>query len=147
MEKEKKGQSYGSNRHPSLSDEKKAKMKAFTKEYAHKLLKKLKEKGKIRKGVPSVKSNGFASTPMAVSTSSRALEDTPNGHDALLDEMFGQADGDGDGEEDEDPLPPDIATPDVDADGSIVASPVFERKANGGYVVDLGSTPGSEERD
>ncbi|ORX40448.1 hypothetical protein BD324DRAFT_658455 [Kockovaella imperatae] len=49
VEKEKKGHSYASSRHPQLSEEKKAKIKSFTKEFAHKVLKRLKEKGKLRR--------------------------------------------------------------------------------------------------
>jgi hypothetical protein len=58
VEKEKKGHSYSSNRHPSLSEEKKTRMKAFTKEYTHKVLRKLKDKGKLRR--PSSSTNGHS---------------------------------------------------------------------------------------
>jgi histone-lysine N-methyltransferase SETD2 len=58
VEKEKKGHSYSSNRHPSLSEEKKTRIKAFTKEYTHKVLRKLKDKGKLRR--PSSSTNGHS---------------------------------------------------------------------------------------
>ncbi len=165
VEKEKKGHSHTSTRHPTLSDEKKAKLKAFTKEYSHKLLKKLKEKGKLRRIASSTKSNGSMSTPQTFSTPSRIPPDTPTGsearheeeaeHDDLLDEMFGDGDVDGDGEgevgmevdEDEDeegdPSPPVIATP----DGEVVVSPVVERKGMVGFPETPGRTPLDIERD
>ncbi len=150
VEKEKKGHSYTSTRHPTLSDEKKAKLKSFTKEYSHKLLKKLREKGRLRR-IPSAKSNGSSSTPMTFSTPTRVPPDTPNGsdgrHDDLLDEMFGVVDGDGDegmdGDEDMDPSPPDIATPYA----SLIASPIAKLKRNGTDGLDLGGTPSSVGRD
>lgn len=149
VEKEKKGHSYSSTRHPTLSEEKKAKMKSFTKEYSHKLLKRLKDKGKLRR-IPStsVMSNGSSSTPHALSTPNGAPPATPNGssseprHDDLLDEMFGEEDVDGDGEVDLEvdegmyPSPPDIATP----DGEVFVSAAIERKAVG--IEGFGETPG-----
>ncbi|KAK4688692.1 [histone H3]-lysine36 N-trimethyltransferase, partial [Tremellales sp. Uapishka_1] len=75
VDKEKRGSSYASTRHPTLSDEKRAKMKLFVKEYTHKLLKKLKEKGKLIKVVrPDI----------STSTS------TPTNQDTLMSEMFGE---------------------------------------------------------
>jgi len=162
VEKEKKGHSYTSTRHPTLSDDKKAKLKVFTKEYSHKVLKKLKEKEKLRR-IPSSKMNvsNSQSTPQThiSSTTGRAPLDTPpNGsdtrHDDLLDEMFGEVEDDGEGEmdtddegerevESEDPSPPDIATP----DGSLIATPRTERIVKDSYGfsgIDPGSTPLSD---
>ena len=104
VEKEKKGHSYFSTRNPTLSDEKKAKLKSFVKEYAHKVLKKLKEKGKLRK----VSSHGqstttpsASATPATTSTPS-ALLASPNGssHGELVVDIFG-ADDDGDDDGDD----------------------------------------------
>lgn len=75
VEKEKRGHSYTSARHPSLSDEKKAKIKQFTKDYAHKLLKRLKEKGKLRR----VDSKQSLSTPAPRSGGREDDESTRNG--------------------------------------------------------------------
>ncbi|KAL0247073.1 histone-lysine N-methyltransferase, H3 lysine-36 specific [Cryptococcus tetragattii IND107] len=47
VKKEKKSPSYQGAKYPSLSDDKKAKIKSFTKDYTHKILKHLKEKGKL----------------------------------------------------------------------------------------------------
>ncbi len=48
VEKEKKGKSWQQgDEYQALTEDKKAKMKSFIKEYAHKILKKLKEKGKL----------------------------------------------------------------------------------------------------
>ncbi|WVQ83668.1 hypothetical protein IAT38_005811 [Cryptococcus sp. DSM 104549] len=108
VEKEKKGHTYASSRHPSLSEEKKAKMKAFTKDFAHKVLKRLKAKGTLRKpGSSSAPShpNGNAhpsssthdGTPSTVSMT--PLIETPQREkDAdLVDDIFG-VDDDRDGE-------------------------------------------------
>jgi len=86
-------------------------MKAFTKEFVHKLLKRLKEKGKLRRpGGSSSRSHRpstSASTPGAESvtpgaTPSRAGSSvvlqtpTPGGeHDDLVNDIFGGDDGDG----------------------------------------------------
>ncbi|OCF61564.1 histone-lysine N-methyltransferase, H3 lysine-36 specific [Kwoniella mangroviensis CBS 10435] len=70
VEKEKKGHSYSTSRHPTLSEEKKAKMKAFTKEFTHKVLKRLKEKGKLRRINPNHNASS-TTTPTSTSTSSR----------------------------------------------------------------------------
>ncbi|TXT15823.1 hypothetical protein VHUM_00326 [Vanrija humicola] len=107
VDKEKRGHSYAAHRHPSLSEEKKAKIKAFTKEYAHKVLKKLKAKGKLRDPRKSESSSQTHwspakndSTPSAtpgksVSTPSGSLmQDTPRGGSQILDEMFGEDDND-----------------------------------------------------
>ncbi|WVO21645.1 histone-lysine N-methyltransferase, H3 lysine-36 specific [Cryptococcus decagattii] len=47
VKKEKKSPSYQGAKYRSLSDDKKAKIKSFTKDYTHKILKHLKEKGKL----------------------------------------------------------------------------------------------------
>lgn len=109
VDKEKRGHSYTSHRHPSLSEEKKAKIKAFTKEYAHKVLKKLKAKGKLKDprktesssqthwspakndSTPSATPGKSASTP-----SGSLTQDTPRGGSQILDEMFGVDDQDDD---------------------------------------------------
>jgi histone-lysine N-methyltransferase SETD2 len=79
VEKEKKGHSYTSSRHPSLTEDKKAKIKAFTKEYTHKVLKKLKEKGKLRR--PNGQDHSHGSGDPAASASSRH----PNGNGFVYD--------------------------------------------------------------
>jgi hypothetical protein len=128
VEKEKKGHSYAAHRHPTLTDDKRAKIKAFTKEFVHKVLKKLKEKGKLRKG-PHASGSGSsksrdhgsksASTPSAtpntVSDNSTVLQ-TPDGHNDLVNDIFDV------GEDDDDRSIHDQATPakdmemDVDVD-------------------------------
>ena len=156
VEKEKKGHSYATTRHPSLSEEKKAKMKAFTKVYSHKLLNRLKEKGKLRRISSTVsKANGAASasttvsvsTPMTVSTPSRVPSETPNGsearHDDLLDEMFGGADEELEGDEDGDTDPSPL-------DSLLADSPETHRKVlegDGQFGETPGRTPSSEETD
>lgn len=113
MEKEKKGTSYASHRHPSLSEEKQAKMKSFTKEYAHKVLKKLKEKGKLRRpggsGSRSSLSAGLGTPAMTSSSDTpRTVLQTPNDHDVeggdeghgnLVNDIFGGEDEGDDGME------------------------------------------------
>ena len=119
VEKEKKGHSYSSSRHPVLTEDKKAKIKVFTKEYTHKILKKLKERGKLRKSLsnghgkgptPSLDRHHSTSsshggrnndstpsaTPVSFSTPSNILE-TPerNGSSAdLVSDIFGLDDQD-----------------------------------------------------
>jgi len=113
VEKEKRGHSYAAHRNPSLSDEKKAKIKAFTKEFTHKVLRNLKAKGKLRKpGSSSSNGNGsrsatsrspmstpattpghFVSTPsttpgLTFASTPTGSTGTPNGA-ALLDDIFG----------------------------------------------------------
>lgn len=129
VEKEKRGRSYADSRNPSLTEEKKAKMKAFTKEYAHKVLRNLKAKGKLRNVQRPEKSS--PSTPAATPGASRAklspsatpahtgssFSGTPNGS-ALVDEMFG-ADADTE-------LDVDV---DLDLDHSIQVTPIIDQKA------------------
>lgn len=132
VEKEKKSHSYATSRLSAFSDEKKAKLKSFTKEFTHKVLKRLKEKGKLKRpplngngnghsqdngvnGTPSM-ATPIASTP-ALSTPTPArscsLIDTPhqnqNGNGDredkdLVDDIFGGSDDemDLDGEDDGD---------------------------------------------
>lgn len=113
MEKEKRGRSYAAHRHPQLSDEKKAKIKTFTKDFAHKILRNLKAKGKLRRTVSSSSArvdhspNTPAMTPsrvgitpwdtpaMGESSAASAATSTPRGSingDSLLTEMFGEDD-------------------------------------------------------
>ncbi|WWC64819.1 uncharacterized protein I303_107433 [Kwoniella dejecticola CBS 10117] len=98
VEKEKKGHTYSTTKHPTLSDEKKAKMKSFTKEFSHKVLKRLKEKGKLRKPTststlttPSSTSRGLkADLPNAnTPTPSGTIIETPGDGD-LIDDIFGK---------------------------------------------------------
>ncbi|OCF43734.1 histone-lysine N-methyltransferase, H3 lysine-36 specific [Kwoniella heveanensis CBS 569] len=120
VEKEKKGHTYPTTRVPTLSEEKKAKMKAFTKDFTHKVLKRLKEKGKlIRVGAnrempsQSARSNSNpTSTPsrlgreldtsesqsLATPTPSGTVIETPRDQDDkegdLVDDIFGKDDDD-----------------------------------------------------
>ncbi|CAK9780083.1 hypothetical protein CC85DRAFT_283658 [Cutaneotrichosporon oleaginosum] len=116
VDKEKRGRSYQNHRHPQLSEEKKAKMKSFTKDYVHKLLRNLKAKGKLRRTTSSTSTqardhspNTPAMTPSRMgitpwdtpakgeSSAASATASTPHGSvngDALLDEMFGEDDMD-----------------------------------------------------
>lgn len=123
VDKEKRGHSYAAHRHPSLTEEKKAKMKAFTKDYTHKLLRNLKAKGKLRHVPKPDKALASPSTPAATpggssarmspsatpGQSASAQSGTPNGA-ALLDEMFGADDHD-----DVDMDEPSLATDRTDA--------------------------------
>jgi histone-lysine N-methyltransferase SETD2 len=112
VEKEKKGHSYSTTRHPTLSEEKKAKMKSFVKEYTHKVLKKLKEKGKLKRqttnDLSTPTSTPALSTPLTMSTPSGNLA-TPNGHsddhEDLVDDIFGADDVDMDIDEPRSPSP------------------------------------------
>ena len=82
MDKEKRGSSYANTRHPTLNDDKRAKIKSFTKEFVHKVLKRLKEKGKLRKLKSSSGSsaNGRSRSKLGTSqTSSSTGPETPNG--------------------------------------------------------------------
>ncbi|WVQ94922.1 hypothetical protein IAU59_002008 [Kwoniella sp. CBS 9459] len=122
VEKEKKGHTYSTTRVPTLSEEKKAKMKAFTKEFAHKVLKRLKEKGKlIRTGTgaergstsQSARSNSHSTSTLSrlsheadVSGSQGLTTPTPSGtvietprdgddkDGDLVDDIFGKDDDD-----------------------------------------------------
>ncbi|OXM77986.1 histone-lysine N-methyltransferase, H3 lysine-36 specific [Cryptococcus neoformans Bt63] len=78
VKKEKKrNPSYQDVKHPSLSDDKKAKIKSFTKDYTHKILKHLKEKGKLRnpKSSSSLRTN---SNDPRLAASSSTNGDTPS---------------------------------------------------------------------
>ncbi|BEJ11877.1 hypothetical protein CspHIS471_0203370 [Cutaneotrichosporon sp. HIS471] len=114
VEKEKRGRSYASHRHPQLSDEKKAKIKSFTKDFAHKLLRNLKSKGKLRRtasssstrltdhspNTPAMTPSHMAMTPWDTpakgeSSAASVATSTPRGSingDSLLTEMFGEDD-------------------------------------------------------
>ncbi|KAL1410857.1 histone methyltransferase set2 [Vanrija albida] len=159
VDKEKRGHSYAAHRHPSLSDEKKAKIKAFTKEFAHKLLKKLKAKGKLKDprktqsssshwsptkhDTPSATPGKSASTP-----SGSVSQDTPRGGSQILDEMFGAddhdddyANGHGDGDDSmevdsEAAITPAASSPmSTPASGSFVPSkPVVVQRASGPFL-------------
>ena len=109
LDKEKRGHSYTSARSPHFSEEKKSKMKAFTKEFVHKILKRLKEKGKLRRSREISGSTGISepATPHMTgrdAASSASPSVAMNGHDRgdadLMDEMFGVS------SEDEDDLEP-----------------------------------------
>lgn len=94
VDKEKKGHSYTSTRHPSLSEDKKAKLKSFTKDYTHKVLKKLKEKGKLRKvNIPHTNGHGHSSTP-STSTPVTTVLETRDGSADLVSDIFGADDPD-----------------------------------------------------
>lgn len=82
VEKEKKKPTYISADLEPFSDEKKAKLKSFTKEYTHKVLKKLKDKGKLR--TPSGASRRLStSTPTTPATAAAQTEDQ------LVSDIFG----------------------------------------------------------
>jgi hypothetical protein len=94
VDKEKRGKSYQEGKLEKLTDEKKAKLKTFIKEYAHKILKKLKDRGKLlNDGGPSGRHASGASTDREArdSTSQTAAQD-----DQLVTEMFGHDDMDDD---------------------------------------------------
>jgi hypothetical protein len=94
VEKEKKGHTYASTRTPALSDDKKAKMKSFVKDYTHKLLKRLKEKGKLRRPKSSqAESSTPSATPAGtgISDTPSAVIETPDGSNGpdLVADIFG----------------------------------------------------------
>ena len=144
VEKEKKGHSYSTSRHPSLTEEKRAKMKAFTKEYSHKVLRKLKEKGKLRAPKdPSRSSRSVESatpstippdTPITLSTPSATIK-TPDGqHGELLTDIFGGSDDeaeDGDTPMDIEPDDSPMRTPIHVSPSSVVVKPIGLEKING----------------
>ena len=158
VEKEKKGHSYSTTRQLPLSEEKKAKIKSFTKEYAHKLLKRLKERGKLRRpnqqlhsrpGTAASSSGSISAplqsaTPVTTSTPSATLAILPDGsHESygdLVTDIFGGSDDEEDDmmldEEDADgsPVVIDLATP-GSADRPAFFSPSVE-KTNGAVRVD-----------
>ncbi|KAL7424574.1 histone methyltransferase set2 [Cryptotrichosporon argae] len=120
VEKEKQRSSYAAHRHPQLSDEKKAKIKAFTKEYAHKILKKLKERGQLRRPGTATGASQSQRTPAdetrSLSTPSVSHTDllTPAEGD-LVDDVFGDLDERDGG----------------DTPGSASGSPASGQKVNG----------------
>ena len=156
VEKEKKGHTYSTARQLTLSDEKKAKIKSFTKDYAHKLLKRLKERGKLRRPThqphtsTAASVSGPTSTPLAsatpatISTPSAILATPPDGtqdsHGDLVIDIFGGSDDEEDDmmlDEDDtngSPLIMDLATP-GSADRPAFFSPSSE-KTNGAIRVD-----------
>jgi hypothetical protein len=110
-----------------LSEEKKAKMKAFTKDFTHKVLKRLKEKGKLKRPASKANGNGSSSTPLGPTSHTPALStptptpgrssvgiETPshNGHNGgassskgdqqLVDDIFGGSDEEMDLDDDDD---------------------------------------------
>ncbi|ORY31608.1 hypothetical protein BCR39DRAFT_86195 [Naematelia encephala] len=95
VDKEKKGHSYASNAKPDFSEEKKGKMKTFVKEYAHKVLKRLKEKGKLRKQSSNGRDYAASSEPSATPATT-AIPETPNGLNKeqidLVSDIFGPSD-------------------------------------------------------
>ncbi|WWD19848.1 hypothetical protein CI109_104315 [Kwoniella shandongensis] len=169
VEKEKKGHSYSTTRHPSLSDEKKVKMKAFTKEFTHKVLKRLKEKGKLRKpsghGHTNGGGGGSSATPSA-SASTLTPTPTPGGSTmvdtpqrekdgSLVDDIFGADDEDDadmelDQDQDEPPTPSrhPATSPESKSSRSVVQdvnstpTPMTVRKMNGGFTVERLSLAG-----
>lgn len=92
MDKEKKKEGYLSHPIRPLSDEKKAKIKSFVKAFAHKVLKKLKERGKLRKPPPSDRTDA---EQQAVNQGEQ---------DAMVQDMFGSANGDDDVDAEMEPL-------------------------------------------
>jgi histone-lysine N-methyltransferase SETD2 len=124
VDKEKRGKSYTEGKLDSLSPEKQEKMKKFIKEYAHKILKKLKDKGKLlsqlqrQPGVSTPDTPASASQPRSVDDDAAMVRDMfePNQEDE---------DDDVDMEADSSQRADDLAelgqTPD---DGSVNASPV-----------------------
>ncbi|KJE03242.1 histone-lysine N-methyltransferase, H3 lysine-36 specific [Cryptococcus gattii NT-10] len=105
VKKEKKSPSYQGAKYPSLSDDKKAKIKSFTKDYTHKILKHLKEKGKLLnpKSSSTLKTSGNdpnhaassstngdtpgISTPSQGGVSLEAAQSLRDGE--LMDDIFG----------------------------------------------------------
>ncbi|KIR51964.1 histone-lysine N-methyltransferase, H3 lysine-36 specific [Cryptococcus gattii Ru294] len=105
VKKEKKSPSYQGAKYPSLSDDKKAKVKSFTKDYTHKILKHLKEKGKLLnpKSSSTLKTSGNdpnhaassstngdtpgISTPSQGGVSLEAAQSLRDGE--LMDDIFG----------------------------------------------------------
>lgn len=112
MEKEKRKEGYLAHPIRPLSDEKKAKIKSFVKDFAHKVLKKLKERGKLRK------------PPVASRTDAEQQAVNEGEQDAMVQDIFG---GNGDDEADMEPLTngsvdtmedgnsPAVKTPDTEA--------------------------------
>ena len=82
VEKEKKKPTYTSTDLEPFSDEKKAKLKSFTKEYTHKVLKKLKQKGKLL--TPS-----GASHRLSTSTPTTPANAATQSEDQLVSDIFG----------------------------------------------------------
>ncbi|WVR09631.1 hypothetical protein IAU60_006704 [Kwoniella sp. DSM 27419] len=166
VDKEKKGHSYGATRTPVLTEEKRVKMKAFTKEFAHKVLKRLKEKGKLKK--PSRPSaNGARDSPTTaggVETPSAAgtVIETPRDRDGreadadehgeLVDDIFGKDDVEVDdivmdeGEEElkrpigdagRSSAPPNGMSEEViSPTAGIKSAPPSHQAVNGGYTVE-----------
>ncbi|WRT70012.1 uncharacterized protein IL334_007005 [Kwoniella shivajii] len=140
VEKEKRGNTYASSRHSSLSDDKKAKMKSFTKEYTHKVLKRLKEKGKlIRPTLTSSSKPSPASNATVIITPSEKEE---SGNQVeLMDDIFGK-DHDDDMEGNETPISEKPSMTKSGDDGNptieeIQTAPASIRKSNGGgYTVE-----------
>lgn len=125
VSKEKKHPTYLESKLESLSNEKQEKMKAFIKEYSHKVLKKLKEKGKLKKQNSQLASTSSLNMPSSHHTAQDAQQKDAD----FVNSMFGpELDEDG---EDEDmdatsgqraeSLAPLGSTPD---DGSTQQSPM-----------------------
>ncbi|WWC91926.1 uncharacterized protein L201_006878 [Kwoniella dendrophila CBS 6074] len=132
VDKEKKGNTYlNTKHHPTLSDEKKLKMKSFTKEFTHKVLKRLKEKGKLRRPPNNTSNfkptsnthnnNNNISTPTPNTTilQTPKEDDNDNENDNLVNDIFGKEHGQ-DQDQDQD---------DMDMDMDIEPSPSSSSKS------------------
>lgn len=138
VEKEKKSASYSSSdRLDAFSEEKKAKMKSFTKEYAHKVLKKLKEKGKLRKIPSDPRKRQSNATPTTPATADAAHAQS---EDQLVTDIFGGEDG-----IDEDPSPPVPMTPDGSPPplATYDETAAWRKDSNSVAAVLLAATPGT----
>ena len=134
MEKEKKSSSYATSSYSSLHEDKKAKMKAFVKEYIHKVLKHLKAKGKLRHS----SSSHHLSSKSQSSTRRDRSESTSTPHTRMAS-----------GETASDPpltTPTDDVNLDDQAADRLVAADMFSDDGMGGEVL-VDDNDGDQEMD
>jgi len=145
VDKEKRGKTYQDGKLEKLSDDKRTKLKAFIKEYTHKILKKLKDRGKLRDATSKSSSRRRESTtgPDRREGTSDSQEDDKQ----LVNEMFGndeidmEMDFDGD-EEGDQASPYDVRSRDLTSlEESSVSTPTTTSPTNAARIASHALTP------
>jgi hypothetical protein len=146
VDKEKRGKTYQDGKLERLSDEKKTKLKGFIKEYTHKILKKLKDRGKLL-DTPNKSSSHHRDSATDAERGER-LTDSQENDNQLVNEMFGnddmemEMDIDGDDEDEQTGSPYGIRSRDLTSlEESSVSTPTTTSPANLARIASHATTP------
>jgi hypothetical protein len=146
VDKEKRGKTYQEGKLEKLTDEKRTKLKAFIKEYTHKILKKLKDRGKLM-DAPS-KSSSRRRESTADPDRREGTSDSQDNDKQLVNEMFGndemdmEMDLDGDEEDDQAGSPFGIRSRDlISLEESSVSTPTTTSPTNAARIATHALTP------